>query len=507
MFKYLIYDTETYNRNNLSNTINIHDHYPFLITYVVADEHLDNVAQGVVKLGTDDETLFKNYLQQCQTIVGANIKYDIHMLLNYGYSENYFKDKNYIDIQVLARLVINHDKQTESFEVGLKKLAVKYLGIDSNTEEQILKREYQKLVLQHKQEMKQYFIDKGIYPKDITNIKSSILMNNIYTNWYKVYHVYPEFKKARTEFLLKYPYPSYKDVANVYTYALTDAILTWKLFKLWYPKVIELYQTPALIRTSKATYPLVNMERTGMTVDMKAVIRDRQILLRELNKTKIISPITGKEISADQNEVLRQIYEYETGEVIDNADEKTRERIKDKSPTAVIVSYKKKILKYLNGYVTRMLENCTLVNGEYKLYTQYKMSGTITGRLSSDVQQFPKEPLELETGEIIDIRSWFTVPKGYKYMLYFDYSQLELRLQCEWSYLVDGTPDTNMTRAFMPYKCIKKGDRYYLEEDPSKEWEPTDLHAMTAKLAFPNITKEDPEWSHYRKLGKRCNFA
>lgn len=87
------------------------------------------------------------------------------------------------------------------------------------------------------------------------------------------------------------------------------------------------------------------------------------------------------------------------------------------------------------------------------------------------------------------------------------YSQLELRLQCEWTNLINGSPDTNMARAFMPYRCTEVNGKYYLDEDPNTEWTPTDLHAMTAKLAFPNIDENHPDWKHYRSLGKRCNFA
>ena len=87
------------------------------------------------------------------------------------------------------------------------------------------------------------------------------------------------------------------------------------------------------------------------------------------------------------------------------------------------------------------------------------------------------------------------------------YSQLELRLQCEWTNLINGTPDINMARAFMPYKCIEKNGKYYLEESPDTEWTPTDLHGMTAKSAFPGIDESHPDWKHYRTLGKRCNFA
>lgn len=516
MNKYLIYDTETKNKNPESLDINIHDHIPFLVSYIVADERLKEVDRGLFSFDeTNEEQKFIQYLKDCDTIVGANIKYDIHMLLNKGYDKSLFESKHYIDVQVLARLVIKSDEQgDDTFNVALKKLAVKYLGIDSNKEEQELKRELSKLYIEHKNKMKEYFIDEGIWNTNLTKTKETTLLNNIYGNpstghdtWFKVFHMYPEFIKPRREFFKKYPRPSYEDCSNVRTYAMTDSILTYGLFKLWYPKAVKLNQTAALIRTSDATFPLIMMERNGLTVDINKVLHDRQLLISELSKTKIISPITGEELTQDQNLKLKEIYEFETGLTFANADKEVRNQIIDISPTAKIVDYKKKLGKYLDGYVSRVLEKLSEDNGEYRIYTQYKMSGTVTGRLSSDFQQFPKEPLELETGDIIDIRSWFKVPKGDKYMFYFDYSQLELRLQCEWTNLVNGYPDMNMARAFMPYRCITKDGKYYLEEAPDIEWTPTDLHALTAKHAFPNISESDPEWSHYRKLGKRCNFA
>lgn len=509
MIKYLIYDTETESENLDTDDINIHDHKPFMVSYVVADERFNIIHQDYFYLdNTAKKATFNYYLKQAPTIVGANIKFDVHMLLNTGYSVKDFMDKHYIDIQVLARLCINSDQQTDkSFRTGLKALAVKYLGIDSNVEERLLKNELSQLKQQHKRQMIQYFTSLGLWDTTLSRTNETKIINEIYDSWFKVYHKYTKFTKARKQFFQQYPRPSYKDCKNVETYAMTDAILTYKLFKLWYPQIPQLEQVPALMRISDATFPLVLMERKGLSVDLNRLIHDRYLLLKELEKTRIISPINGEEVSADQNAKLKQIYEYETGLSLPNADEKVRKMIMDQSPTARIVDYKKKLLKYLNTYVTRILSKLTVVGNDCRVFTQYKLAGTITGRLSSDFQQFPKEPLELQTGDVISIRSWFKVPEGDKYMFFFDYSQLELRLQCEWTNLINGSPDINMARAFMPYRCTLRGDKYYLDEDPNTEWTPTDLHAMTAKLAFPDINETHPEWKHYRSLGKRCNFA
>lgn len=503
MIKYLIYDTET-------TGINIRTDKPFLFQYGLVDEHLNLIdVQIFDATDTAAKQKFIQHLINTPTLVGHNIKFDIHMAINDGIDINIFENKNYIDTACLARLVIDHDTQTDpTFSTALKKLAMRYLGIDAANEERILKLELSRLVSEHKAKMRQYFIDQGVWDTTLSKTQDTKTINAIYNNWNKVYHLHKNLIKSRKTFLSMYPPPTYADCKNVKTYGKTDIILTHGLFKLWYPQVITKQQTPTLIRLSEATFPLMLKERKGLSVDLKQLLKDRNVLLKEYSKTKLIDPRDGKEITIGQHAKLKEIYEYESGQNLTSADKNVRAEIEDVSPTAKTASYLAKMDKYLNTYITGILNKLVSVDGEYKIFTQYNMAGTVTGRLSSDFQQFPKEPLELNDGSVINIRSWFIVPKGDKYMFYFDYSQMELRLQCEWTNIILGEPDLNMARAFTPYKCIKQGDKYYLEEDPTKEWEPTDLHSLTAKHAFPDVDESDPEWeNHYRKLGKRCNFA
>lgn len=511
MNKYLIFDTETKSRNPELDKPNIHEHYPFMVSYVVADENLNAVYQDWFKI-TDMNKLniFNQYLNECPTIVGANIKYDIHMMCNYDF--NYyaiFDKKNYIEVEVLARLVIPTDTQDDpSFTVALKKLGKRYLDVNADEDEKIVKRELTNLNVAHKQLMSEELVKT--FNLNLTKTALNELVNDLYKNdmWYAKFHLYPQYKTFRRQFFMRHPRPSYEDCPSVFKYGMNDALITHGLFKLWYKKAIELDQVNNIIEVSEAVMPLVSMEREGLTLNVKQLLLDREAIIRELDKEKIISPITGEELTAQQNAKLKEVYEFETGLKLTNADKNTRAKIMNDSPTAKIVSYKQSLLKYLNTYMTGLLKKLSFVNGEYKIYTQYHLAGTVTGRLSSDFQQFPKEPLELHDGTVVNIRSWFVVPKGYKYMLYFDYSQLELRLQCEWTSLIHkGVPDLNMCRAFMPYKCIEKDGKYYYEEEPDKEWTPTDLHALTAKTAFPDIDESHPDWKHYRKLGKSCNFA
>lgn len=503
MNKYLIYDSET-------TGLNIIKDKPFLFQYGIADEKLDLIKIETFK--SDDLTskyLYEGYLRTIPTLVGHNIKFDVHMAINDGFDIAIFESKNYIDTAVLARLVINHDKQADkTFSTALKKLAVRYLGLDAADEDKKLRAELSSLTSAHKLAMRDHFIAKGLWDTTLKSTESTKLLNTIYTTWTKVYHKYPQFSAERKAFLQANPAPTYEDCSNVVTYGETDIVLTHGLLKLWYPQVVKLQQVDTLLRASKATFPLVLMERKGLTVDVPRVLQDRNAIIKELSKTKIIDPRTNTELSVGQHAKLKDLYEYECGFPIESADKNTRAMIEQYSPAARTASYIAKLSKYLNTYITGILNKLVYVDGEYKVFTQYNMAGTITGRLSSDFQQFPKKPLELNDGSVVNIRAWFIVPKKDKYMFYFDYASMELRLQCEWTNVILGAPDINMARAFMPYKCILVGDKYYLEENPSQEWEEVDLHSMTASHAFPNVSMSDPLWhDHYRQLGKRANFA
>lgn len=508
MIKFIVFDSET-------TGLHIVKDKAFMFVYGLVDEKLNLVSKHIVDT-TDDIGMrtFEMYLKSIPNLVGHNIKFDIHMLINYGMDPIMFENKNFIDTAVLARLVINHDIQSDaSFRTALKDLAVKYLGIDSANEERQLKAELSKLVMEHKQAMKEHFINKGLWDTTIPQRVQTRIINEIYNNWFKVYHLYPKFVSARTEFLENNPEPTYADVSNIRTYALTDIILTHGLLKQWLPKIIPLGQEDTLKRISAATLPLVHMERQGMVVDVNKILQDRDKLIDAMSQIKIIDPRNNEEYSVGQHAKLKNLFEYESGMLLTSSDKKARDEVEHLSPSARKVSELSAMNKYMTTYITNILSKLTETHSvknnklEYKVYTQYNLAGTITGRLSSDFQQFPRDPLVLDDGYEVSIRAWFTVPDDYKYMIYMDYAQMELRLQCEWTNIVQPAPDKNMLRAFEPYKTVMIDGEYYLEEDTTQLWKPSDLHSMTAQHAFPNVDPNGPDWKHYRDLGKRCNFA
>ena len=102
-------------------------------------------------------------------------------------------------------------------------------------------------------------------------------------------------------------------------------------------------------------------------------------------------------------------------------------------------------------YLLRFVREIEL--GHTRIYTQINQVGTVSGRVTSDFQQFPKYGINKANGDpLFHPRKMVVTTPGYKGIAYLDYSQVELRLQALYTILV-GSPDLNLCRAYMPYKC------------------------------------------------------
>lgn len=513
-------------------------------------------------------------------LIGHNIKFDCHMLINMGVPITLFKNLRIIDTMFMARLAIDHSEQAGNprfkkppISLALKSLAEKYLGSDSREEELQVKEAFKKLKTKHKLEFKLFLTDYlGKAPStEVTNNYYSFTKANLIASNF-VFD--PVIVDAVQEWRTKNPEPTYRDIPDyiLKPYATKDIILTRGLFLKFFDAIRSKNQFDVFAREAKALYPLLLMERSGLTIDtVTAGIKYKELfeLRRKLNV--IIAPVTlfkagakpvatyfelitpthrgcqvildketglyleynkkdilvveGDNINSKSTPQMSALYSYETGMAITKADKATREEIMDISPSAKKIQLLRPLDKVIDTYLYRLINEPILVDGEWRLFGTYNnldssydseddSTGTVTGRLSSDLQQFPKEPLLNEDGsELINIRRLFIKPKKAYAMMYFDMSQLELRLQTIWSAIIDGTPDITMARGFVPYKCHQQFDLlgeptgWFLDEAPEVAWAPTDFHTKTAEEAFGDLPDYEANKKHYRTLGKRANFA
>lgn len=175
--------------------------------------------------------------------------------------------------------------------------------------------------------------------------------------------------------------------------------------------------------------------------------------------------------------------------------------------------------KWYAVYILRFIKE--LQNTD-RLYTTIHQVGTVSGRVTSDFQQFPKDAIKTVDGEeLFQPRKMVTTSENYDAIVYLDYSQIELRFQALYTILV-GSPDLNLCRAYMPYQCVNKDgvvfdysnpehikhwkDQWFYKENPTKVWTPTDVHGATTKAAF-DIDETHPDFHRLRYVGKRVNFA
>ena len=136
------------------------------------------------------------------------------------------------------------------------------------------------------------------------------------------------------------------------------------------------------------------------------------------------------------------------------------------------------ILKYRE--INKLYSTYTLNLLEYvkdgRIHTEFKQTGTATGRLSSSNPNMQNIPQKGEYAEIL--RSSFVAKTGYK-LVSLDYSQIELRI------LAHLSEDENLIKAFNENK---------------------DIHTMTALNIF-HLSSADEVTHDIRRIAKAVNFG
>lgn len=137
-----------------------------------------------------------------------------------------------------------------------------------------------------------------------------------------------------------------------------------------------------------------------------------------------------------------------------------------------LLEYRTLQLKWMNTY---LLPWSVRLDARGRLHTTYKLYGTVTGRLSGDLQQVPRDPF---------IRTIIGAPDGWQF-IQADYSQVELRIAAHCAH------ERRMIRAF------NTGE---------------DVHSTTASMitgrALTEYNGDIPfELKEERKLAKAVNFG
>ena len=478
-------------------------------------------------------------LQTNENYIGLfahNAKYDYHILENGG--SPIYDDINIYDSITVARLTEYCDDKES---MSLEHLGEKYVDDTSKFAGKIIKKLIQDIRKERKDALKVAMIDAFPSEKFSTITKKGEVKPNGRLN-----ELLKSYDDTRVQFLNdddpyfkfideNYKEPNYEDVYKrekelMLSYAADDVVIMIEYLNKSLSTLRKIDKDLVVLkREGELIKAVACMENTGFKVDVDYVLRCRKEVLKykELLYTELFI-YTGEDFTVGQHEFIKKLIKNNYGYVTEKADLKALKYIRDNTDNEelkCVVSNRielRTVDKWLSTYIDGKLN--AVYNG--RIYTDINNSGAVSGRVSCDMQQQPKEGLyDRDGNELFHPRNMFVCDDGY-YLAFIDQSQMELRIQAQYTVLYSSEPDLGLCRAYIPYKCYRVtelGDRWlfdlknpydiktfekfkWFKLENDEIWTPTDLHSETTRHAFPNIPIDSAEFKKKRKLGKRCNF-
>lgn len=511
------------------------------------------------KLGYETVWSAFKLVQKIKVFMGHNIKYDLHMCHNLGLD---YETNNVLDTQCCIRLA--HDALTPKNggpPLGLKEYATQFINRTAKDHEHLLKQERTEIAKEYNRvliaKLKGFpnppegykSWTKGALEdlfKDVISTAEDLPtqeMRDVYHEWY---NTLPECIRDNmtTPFVESDNVPyNLLNRENVIRYSHKDIYYTLAVYYKTMPVIKARKNLEALKIECDVILPLLHMERTGFQIDKQYVFeaKDRMYNYIKQRRSDLIN-LVGEDVKVAQHARIKEIlYEKWQLRVTSTGNDELgvmiptlkREGYTEAVEFINIIQELRTLEKWYSTYLLRFIN---VLKKSDRIYTQINQAGTVSGRVTSDFQQFPKYGIRtVDDQPLFNPRDMVIKSKDTVGLFYLDYSQIELRLQALYTILV-GSPDLNLCRAYMPYEC------YYIESDPigcglcnnnmipfdynnpehikhaydwkwyrkedDKEWIKTDVHAATTAIAFPDLDKDSEEFHKYRgKVGKRVNFA
>ena len=533
--RYFAYDTETTGLNFMKDM-------PFLIIFGFDK----NVYLWDANFKEATETMYKIIQNTDKMLFAHNAKYDYHMMTNNGTPVP--ESIELSDTITLFRLISDCDDDFQSMR--LEKLGEKYVDPEAKFAGHEIKKMLEKMKAERK--------------KMVCNNYKLLTGEKSFKNAWELFSNRVRFITKYHEAFDDYKEPTYYDayLANpelVEYYAIDDVVIILEFLNkagTIYAKKYFDYKTGTIDnrtwkRENKLIRGIAAMERNGFKVDVDYLIKSHYRIekFRDLLYDKL-HRLTESTWKVGQHAEIKKFFNEKYGLNLVKSDKKAIQQLshhenKDIAEIAKLIIKLRTVDKWLSTYIDGVLNKIVEVNGEWKLYTSVNNNGAVSGRVSCDLQQMPKYAInetddddtllldesltDDEGAELFHPRKFVIPSDGYK--LYFlDYSQMELRIQANYTILI-GQPDYNLCRAYMPYDCYRVtepcNDREYFDyknpehikhaydwkwynNSDGSEWEPTDLHTKTTLTAFPEFV-DQTETKEFKKkwryLGKSTNFA
>lgn len=510
-------------------------------TYVVDIQKQPELARAVINEWHKRVAKFKLYLAH-------NCKFDLHMLTNNGTP---YTVENVSDTMFYIRYA--HDALTPANggpPMGLKAYASKYISADAKSHDKLIQAERSAIAKMLNAKLKERLRLCGEPPAEYGaksyNIK---VINQILSDPIADKNSFPDTKtrQAYDDWLnLDVPIQIREQVTGLvetdmipYTMCDRDTVITYGHYDIVW--VLEIYESLIPILNARdnwkgvefeqsLVFPLYEMERCGFKADVPYLHQARQDVKEYIQQRRAeLFNLTGEQFSIAQHAKVLEILQSHGLNIDSTRDDemaKFKSDLKHTDPDNPcikiigLIQELRTLEKWYSVYIMRFIKDLKHTD---RLYTTINQVGTVSGRVTSDFQQFPKQGITTVDGvTLFHPRHLIGVDGGdHIAIAYLDYSQIELRFQAFYTILV-GAPDLNLCRAYMPYKCHREDgtqfdytnrnhitsayDGSWLLDEGNSPWTPTDVHGATTKAAF-GIDETHPDFHDLRYVGKRVNFA
>jgi DNA polymerase-1 len=279
-------------------------------------------------------------------------------------------------------------------------------------------------------------------------------------------------------------------IERVAEYACEDAEVTYRLYKLFAPRLKETGQQAVFDTVEMPLIPvLMRMERTGVRFDVKGAERLSKEMEDKLKQIQAqIYELSGErgwninsvpdlqhilyEKLALHTELGVRPRKIKTGLGL-STDEETLEKMSEHRLPRTLLEYRQ-LSKLKSTYLDQLATFVHPTTG--KIHTSFRQAVAATGRLASDNPNLQNIPIRSEEGR--KVRALFIPSDKDHVLMSADYSQIELRVVADYS------GDPTFIEAF------KTGD---------------DIHALTAAAIFG--VKPDKVDRDMRTVAKEVNFG
>lgn len=536
--RYISIDTET-------TGVHITQDKPFYLSFAFIGKNKEAISAGLYldsinekDLGVLIRTLFT--LSEKGYLIGHNIAFDLNMLENIGYP---IKHRQLLDTMVLIRLTTDAVQEKHGgAPLGLTKFATQYIDRNANSHDKQIKQERTRISRNLNNKLfktinRREFHDTMKFPKDISDLPEA--MQKAYETWYE--ELPEQIRLNMTTPLVESGDVPYNMIPSeiLSKYAVYDAIYTFEIFDRTYPLITLKQQEEVFKIEQELTYPLYKITREGFYMNKEYIFQAKLILKRYIeNRITRFQQLAGKDISISQiaelKGVLNERFKLNVSATNDGVlSAKLRELYQaDPLNPAIefieIIAELRTLSKWYSTYLMRFHVNALKYD---TIHTTLNPAGAVTGRFTSDFQQFPRGGIKDNQGNILfNPREMITRPDDNHYLLFIDYSQMELRIQALYTILL-GHPDRNLCQAYMPYECYHyqtrdefdftnaehlarwgevqpNGKSAWIRKDTFEPWIPTDVHAQTTAAAYPEVDRNSNQFRTLRgEVGKAANFA